>query len=93
MISKELAGKTGLRYDTVSSYLKTDGPEPSASKAVLLANALDVSVEFLVTGKDKSIPATIRSEVIDLLRNANRLSDNDFNFAKQLIARLSETTK
>ncbi len=85
--SKELSFKTSIKYDTITSYLKTDGPEPSASKAVLIAQALGTSVEYLVTGNDKSLPSTIKSEVIKMLKSINQLPKDDFEFVEKLIER------
>ncbi len=48
--TKELAAKTGINENTISSYLRTDGSIPPADKAVKIAEALNTSVEFLVTG-------------------------------------------
>ena len=48
--TKEPSAKTGINADTISSYLKTNGSLPTADKAVKIAAALDVSVEFLVEG-------------------------------------------
>ena len=50
----ELAQRTEISKDTINSYLKTDGPIPSADKAVKIAKALGTSVEFLVTGFEKT---------------------------------------
>lgn len=52
--TKELSAKTGIKEDTISSYLKTNGAMPTAEKAVKLADALNTSVEFLVTGFEKN---------------------------------------
>ena len=48
---KELAVKTGLSLKTIENYVKKDSSIPSADKAVLIAQALGVTVEYLVTGK------------------------------------------
>ena len=48
--TKELSQKTGINADTISSYLKTNGSVPTADKAVRIAQALNVTVEFLVNG-------------------------------------------
>lgn len=50
MTTKELADKTGINENTISSYLKTNGSIPTADKAVKIAEALNTTVEFLVTG-------------------------------------------
>lgn len=88
LYTKELAELTGIKTDTLSSYLKSNGSEPTASKAVKIAEALGVSVEFLVTGRDKSVPQNIRENVLELLKDLNRLSDEDLSHLKYFLRRL-----
>jgi transcriptional regulator with XRE-family HTH domain len=52
IIVKELSVQTGIPVATLDCYLKTKAAEPSAENAVKIARALEVSVEYLVTGKD-----------------------------------------
>lgn len=52
MLIKELSATTGISENTLKSYLKSDSAEPKATNAVAIANALGVSVEYLVTGKN-----------------------------------------
>ena len=47
-----LSAETGISENTLKSYLKSDSAEPKATNAVAIANALGVSVEYLVTGKN-----------------------------------------
>lgn len=51
--TKEISLITGIKEDTISSYLKTDGAIPTVDKAAKIAEALHTSVEFLVTGFEK----------------------------------------
>ena len=51
MEQKELAAKSGLSLKTIENYVKKDSCIPSADKAVMIAQALGVTVEYLVTGK------------------------------------------
>ncbi len=48
---KELSLRTGISQRTLESYLGARGSIPPADVAVKIANALNVSVEYLVTGK------------------------------------------
>jgi len=48
---KELAHKAGIPKQTVDKYLLSNSSMPPADKAVLIAQVLGVSVEYLVTGK------------------------------------------
>ena len=49
--TKELAAKTGISENTIKTYLREDSAEPKVSKALLIAQAFNVSVEYLATGK------------------------------------------
>jgi len=51
MLVKELSHKTGIPKQTIDKYLLTNGTMPPADKAVAIAQALDVTVEYLITGK------------------------------------------
>ena len=90
---KELSEKTGINKRTLDHYLTENGSEPTAVNAVLIAKALGVSVEYLVTGKDTSIPKSIKPEVIDLVREINHLSERDLQLAKDMVRRLRIPTK
>ena len=48
---KELSALTGIKKQTLDNYLSTHNSTPSAEVAVKIAQALNVSVEYLVTGK------------------------------------------
>lgn len=51
---KELAFYSGVNKRTLDQYLSSAAKMPSAENAVKIANALGVTVEYLVTGKEKS---------------------------------------
>jgi len=59
---KELAYKTGIPKKTLDKYLLSNASMPPADKAVLIAQALDVSVEYLVTGKKSTINKTLKQQ-------------------------------
>ena len=52
MTVKELSLKTGIPKPTLSCYLSARKTMPPADIAVRIAQALNVSVEYLVTGND-----------------------------------------
>jgi transcriptional regulator with XRE-family HTH domain len=77
MEQKELAAKTGLSLKTIEKYVKKDSSLPSADKAVLIAQALGVTVEDLVTGKKPKKPTppaaqTKNTEFLSLLSKLNK---------------------
>jgi len=49
---KELAELSGVKKQTIDSYLRENGYTPSVVAAVNIARALGVSVEYLVIGKE-----------------------------------------
>ncbi len=49
---KELSNRTGISYTTILSYTKDAGSLPRVDLAYKVAQALDVSIEFLLTGKE-----------------------------------------
>jgi transcriptional regulator with XRE-family HTH domain len=51
MFVKELSATTGISKKTLDKYLLTNSCMPPADKAVAIAKALGVSVEYLVAGK------------------------------------------
>ena len=53
ILVKELSAQTGIKKRTIDNYLREKGNIPSAEIAVKIAEVLNVSVEFLVTGKDR----------------------------------------
>jgi transcriptional regulator with XRE-family HTH domain len=52
MLVKELAAKSGVNKYSIDHYLSKRGQMPTIQAAVKIAQALDVSVEYLVTGKE-----------------------------------------
>ena len=91
MEQKELALKTGLSLKTIENYVKKDSSTPSADKAVLIAQALGVTVEYLVTGKKsekytKNIRISKNEELNDILSKLNIYNyDVIFSMAKLLL--------
>lgn len=52
LLVKELSAITGINKQTLDSYLNVRAVLPNAEIAVKLAQALDTTVEYLVTGKN-----------------------------------------
>lgn len=72
---KELSAKTGIPKPTLSCYLSSRKTMPTADAAVKIAKALNVTVEYLVTGETKPT-----SENKDLKReNQRNVLQNNFN--------------
>lgn len=78
IIVKELSAKTNIPVATLDCYLRTLATEPSAENAVKIAQALGVSVEYLILGeKNKQENPSLSSEIRVLVQNYKQLSEND----------------
>ena len=62
----ELALRADIKKRALDMYLGTQGSMPPADVAVRIAKALNVTVEYLVTGEGKierKIPVTVKSKI------------------------------
>ena len=55
LLQKELAAKANVKKRALDMYLGSRESMPPADVAVRLAQVLDVTVEYLVTGEDSSV--------------------------------------
>lgn len=92
MLVKELAARSGVKKKTLDSYLTTQSYSPSVETAVRIAQALGVSVEYLVNGMDawkgrhlSSLPQDIQ----DIVRATEFLGERD----RQVILTLAHSLK
>jgi transcriptional regulator with XRE-family HTH domain len=94
MEQKELAAQTGISLKTIENYLKQESSMPSADKAVRIAQALGVSVEYLVTGGEnyRETPRVIfNPELRRLLSSITKLTKHDQHIVIDTALHLSET--
>jgi len=83
---KELARKADISLRNIENYLRDNASIPSADKAVKIAQALGVTVEYLVTGTDSQNNSSasnlkgIDNEIQQLLKSLK-----SFSKAKQRI--------
>ena len=88
ILVKELSAKTGINKRTLDNYLREKSNTPPADIAVKIADALNVSVEFLVTGKEKRVMReTSEAYAADVRQIAKKLSKMTEN-EKRLVGAL-----
>ncbi len=75
---KELSAKTNIPKPTLDCYLSTRQVIPPADIAVKIAKALNVSVEYLVTGTDFKNNQLISSysEEKEIIKDLNSIPSN-----------------
>lgn len=98
MLVKELADKSGVPKGTIDHYLAEKYTEPIAINAVKIAKVLNVSVEYLVTGQDK----TFKNEDLDLkkyreystlISQLDSLPQNQKDLVKSIVTNMAEWKK
>lgn len=92
---KELSAKTGIVKGTLDNYLGIRASIPPADIAVKIADALNVSVEFLVTGKErknfKNQPSVlVTEEEKTILTDLNSIPQNIQKTLKTLLHQAAE---
>ena len=95
--TKELAAKTGIKQCTISNYLKNKGSLPNIKAGTDLANALNVSVNFLVYGYDedkvKSSFNTVSLKYLKYSKTINQLDSLSKEFQTAVILMVDELSK
>lgn len=81
---KELAEYTGISTSAISAWNKNN-TNPTAESLSIIADFLEVSLDYLLTGKEKTIENT--EDIKELLDNYNMVDD----ISKQLIQERAKT--
>lgn len=90
---KELSQKTGIIKGTLDNYLGVRSSIPPADIAVKIARALNVSVEYLVTGTSNSVQNNIArhtSDYMPVIKDYERLSTTSKKSLAIMIHALAE---
>lgn len=74
---KELSQKTGISKNTLDKYLSGPKVQPGVENALKIAEVLNVSVEYLVTGKTTPNKIDLSAEYRQLIEKYESL--NQFN--------------
>ena len=88
MLVKELAAKSGVNKYSINNYLNARGQIPSVEAGFKIAQALGVSVEYLVTGREgkRSKEAhVINNDMQVIARLAEQLDDEKRKFVIDFI--------
>lgn len=93
ILIKELSAAAGISNSTFLSYIDARGVLPNVETAVKIARALNVSVEYLVTGETQNPnekSARYSAKVFHAAEKLSKLSERDFKVADKMIDMLSE---
>ncbi|GHV81569.1 transcriptional regulator [Spirochaetia bacterium] len=93
ILVKELASASGVQRKTIDKYLTEHGSLPSAENAVKIAQALGVTVEYLVTGSQGAgITKIVREKgpkIGKVVQACQELDDN----GREIVAAFAKTLK
>jgi transcriptional regulator with XRE-family HTH domain len=95
MLVKELAEKSGVNKYSLDNYLNARGQIPSVEVGQKIAQALGVSVEYLVTGKEIKQSEKMQKTSNDIrliARLAEQLNDEKRKFVIDFIKWLKTQT-
>ena len=95
MTVRELAELSGVNKQTIDNYLSIHNSMPSADVAVKISKVLEVSVEYLITGKDSSPVSVSRyaPEVRKIADQAQAMSPYERHLILALINAIAEKNK
>jgi transcriptional regulator with XRE-family HTH domain len=82
----ELAQKIGVSYTQMSRY-EVKGVQPPANTLKKLADVLDTTVDYLVSGdKDEKVKASLKdAELLQQFKAVEQFTDDDKSVVKKLI--------
>jgi len=95
----QLAALTDINSGTISNYLKSKGSIPPVDKALKLAKALDVSVDFLVNGFEVKNKSTIQQkspfsiEVFKIAQKMDGLEKDELSIITSMVDLLKKRKK
>jgi transcriptional regulator with XRE-family HTH domain len=90
---KELAAKANVAKGALDGYLGKQASMPPADVALRIANALDVSVEYLVTGQEARRGSTLVSlgrDIRALIQTVEKLPSADRSVVVKNAASLAD---
>ncbi|MDO5773781.1 MAG: helix-turn-helix transcriptional regulator [Spirochaetales bacterium] len=86
---KELAYKANVKIRALDMYIGSQGSMPPADVAVRLAKALNVTVEYLVTG-EKTKSDNVHSENSQIEKDLSRISETTRHFLEKAVHLFAE---
>ena len=87
---KELSEKTGISVNTLNKYRPGSVVSPTLENALKIAEVLNVSLDYLATGKLESEKNSDKGELQKLMRDLKRFSNSDFETVRSVIKSLNE---
>ena len=74
-----------MKRRTIAPYVMTNPQEPSVTNALKIAQALNVSVEYLVTGKEVHGTLALTKELVNFINGYQLLNRRQKDVAQDMI--------
>ena len=87
---KDLAEQSGVKRRTIDHYLMTNPQEPSVTNALKIAQALSVSVEYLVTGKELHGKIPLTKDLLNFINGYLTLNGEQRDVVQEMVRVLRE---
>lgn len=90
LLDKEVAAKANISKRTIDSYVGSQGCIPSADVAVRLAQVLNTTVEYLVTGETSSFQTSNDNKIKSITSKLKHFSEKDLSIINSVVDGLDE---
>ena len=87
---KELSEKTGISINTLNKYRPGSIVSPTLENALKIAEVLNVSLDYLATGKNDIVKNSDSLELQNLVKDIKLFSKNDFETVCSVVKSLRE---
>ena len=90
LLDKEVAAKANISKRTIDSYVGSQGCIPSADVAVRLAQVLNTTVEYLVTGETSTFQTSNDNKIKSITSKLKHFSEKDLSIINAVVDGLDE---
>lgn len=90
LLDKEVAAKANISKRTIDSYVGSQGCIPSADVAVRLAQVLNTTVEYLVTGETSTFQTSTDNKIKSITSKLKHFSEKDLSIINSVVDGLDE---
>ncbi len=90
LTARALADKSGVSKRTIDNYLKKNPQEPSVTNAHKIAKALNVSIEYLLTGEEYTGTIPVTGQLLEYIVEFEALSQEQKEIILMLVKSMTE---
>ncbi len=85
LTARALSEKSGVSKRTIDNYLKKNPQEPSVSNAYKIAKALNVSIEYLLTGEEYTGTIPLTGQLLEYVAEFEALTQEQKQIVLMLV--------